>query len=51
MHFSSTQDLIRFLRTTPEDLRETERKKQEEQEPEAKERGKKAKDGEVLQAD
>lgn len=46
MHFSSTQDMIRFFRTKPEDLRETEKQKQEEQasEPvkEEKKRGKKA---------
>ena len=49
MHFKDTQEMIRFYRSKHEDLRETEKQKKE-QEPEKK-RGKKAKDGEVLQAD
>lgn len=49
MHFRNTQEMIQFYRSKHEDLRETEKQKQE-QEPEEK-RGKKAKDGEVLQAD
>lgn len=37
MHFSNTQDLIHFSRTTPEDLRETEKKKQEQKQEPAEE--------------
>ena len=48
MHFNNTQDYLRFVMSKPEDYREPKKYVEAEEKPK---RGKKAKDGEVLQAD
>lgn len=49
MHFRSIQEYLRFMKSKPEDYREP--KEYVEPVPEKPKRGKKAKDGEVLQVD
>lgn len=49
MHFRDTQEMIRFFRSKPEDLRETEKRKQQEADEESGEKAERRReDGEIL---